>query len=81
MYPARRRAVFERADGECEARVDVGCSGACEQIHHVGGRVGPDPHRLDNLLGVCAACHRLIHANPAWARERGLMRSRLQTGG
>jgi hypothetical protein len=78
VYPQRRREVYERADGLCEARASSGCSGRCEQVHHVGGRVGPDPHRLDNLLGVCASCHETIHRFPAWSRDRGLMTSRLR---
>lgn len=79
VYPERRRQVYDRADGLCEARAAFACTSRCEQVHHVGGRVGPDPHRLDNLLGVCAPCHETIHRNPEWARSRGLMRSRLQT--
>lgn len=72
-YPAQREAVYARARGMCEALVSDGCTLACEQVHHLAGRAGPDPHRLDNLLGVCAACHLWIGANPAESYERGLM--------
>lgn len=79
-YPAARQAVFERAGGRCEARAAVSCTGRCEQVHHLAGRGGPDPHNLDNLLGVCFPCHLFIGANPGWAYANGLLRSRLSRG-
>jgi hypothetical protein len=72
VYPQRRREVFERAGGACE----VCLAAPCEQIHHIAGRGGKDPHRTENLLAVCAQDHATIHANPGWARENGYMRSR-----
>ena len=75
-YPAARRAVYERADGTCAAVTD-GCLGAGTQVHHIAGRGGPDPHRLDNLQLVCPPCHEHIHANPAEAFAAGWMRSRI----
>jgi hypothetical protein len=73
VYPARRREVWERAGGVCEF-----CHAApVEQTHHLAGRGGPDPHRLDNLIGLCAADHERAHREPEWAREVGLLRSRL----
>jgi 5-methylcytosine-specific restriction endonuclease McrA len=72
-YPARRREVFERSGGVCEH-----CLAApCEQVHHIAGRGGPDPHALSNLIGLCAADHERAHREPEWARSVGLMRSRL----
>ena len=70
VYQARRRAAFDRCGGICEAG-SFDCTGRVEQIHHRAGRVGADPHRLDNLLAVCVACHRLCHAEPALAFEQG----------
>lgn len=75
-YGAAREKVYERAQGRCEALAAPGCSGACEQVHHLAGRGGADPHRLENLLGVCAACHLWIGANPQEATRLGLLRSR-----
>jgi len=73
VYPQRRREVFERGDGVCEH-----CrNGAMGSVHHIEGRLGPDPHRLGNLIGLCEPCHRRAHAEPEWARSVGLMRSRL----
>ena len=77
VYPARRQQVFDRADGLCEARATANCTGRCEQVHHIAGRGGDDPHAISNLLGCCAPCHDWIHRNPSDARDRGLMRSRL----
>lgn len=74
LYPQRRVEVFERAGGRCEARIHHdGCTGRCEQVHHLAGRGGPDPHRLENLLGVCGPCHHFIHVEPAAAMRAGLM--------
>lgn len=79
-YNVSRAAVYERGGGRCE-HVDqvtgVRCPGFIEQVHHIAGRLGPDPHRMDNLVGLCAWHHDLVHANPGWARSVGLMRSRL----
>jgi 5-methylcytosine-specific restriction endonuclease McrA len=76
VYPERRRQVWERAGGVCEF-----CHAApVTDVHHLAGRVaarGVDPHRLDNLIGLCEPCHRRAHEQPEWAREVGLMRSRL----
>lgn len=76
VYPERRNDVYERSGGICE---HCGVR-PCEQVHHIEGRGGPDPHRLSNLIGLCAGCHEHAHRNPAWAREVGLMRSRLRQG-
>ena len=75
-YPSSRTAIYERAEGMCEARCTTSCAGDGHQVHHVAGRDGPDPHRLGSLLLVCAACHAVIHANPEWAYGAGLMVSR-----
>ena len=73
VYPARREQVWERAGGVCEH-----CSlWPVEQVHHIEGRVGRDPHRLENLLGLCRMCHERAHGQPEWARANGLSRSRL----
>ena len=76
IYATRRVEVFERGDGVCEF-----CRAAeMSDVHHVEGRVaarGVDPHRLDNLIGLCEPCHRRAHAEPEWARSVGLMRTRL----
>ena len=73
VYPQRREQVFDRGQGICEYCL----SAPMTDVHHIAGRGGPDPHRLNNLVGLCAECHRWTHANPAAATEAGLMRSRL----
>ena len=76
IYGTRRQQVWERGGGVCEH-----CrNGAMGSVHHVAGRGGPDPHRLDNLKGLCEPCHRRSHAEPEWARSVGLMRSRHSQG-
>jgi len=72
VYAQRRRQVFDRGDGVCEF-----CrSAAMGSVHHLAGRGGPDPHRLDNLIGLCEPCHRRAHGEPEWARSVGLMKPR-----
>ena len=73
IYGTRREQVWERGNGMCE----FCCMAAMSDVHHIAGRGGPDPHRLDNLKGLCQPCHRKAHAEPEWARSVGLMRSRL----
>lgn len=75
-YDEQRQAAFARANGWCEAMV-LGCTGRAEQTHHIEGRGGDDPHRLENLKVMCAHCHRWTHDNPRRARNLGLMRSRM----
>ena len=72
IYATRRVEVWERGNGMCEF-----CHmAAMTDVHHIAGRGGPDPHRLDNLIGLCPSCHRRAHGEPEWARSVGLMRSR-----
>jgi 5-methylcytosine-specific restriction endonuclease McrA len=72
VYPQRREQVWERGNGMCEF-----CGmAAMTDVHHIAGRGGPDPHRLTNLIGLDAECHRRAHAEPEWARQVGLMRTR-----
>jgi 5-methylcytosine-specific restriction endonuclease McrA len=76
IYATRRVEVWERGNGMCEF-----CHmAAMTDVHHIAGRGGPDPHRLDNLIGLDAECHRKAHAEPAWARSVGLMRTRHRQG-
>jgi 5-methylcytosine-specific restriction endonuclease McrA len=76
VYPKRREQVWARGNGMCEF-----CDyRSMEQVHHIAGRGGPDPHRLENLIGLCRDCHEKAHAFPEWARKFGLMRTRHSQG-
>lgn len=75
-YPAARQAVYVRAEGMCEAQATWRCEREAQQVHHIAGRVGPDPHRLANLLAVCRICHDVIHAMPERSYANGWMVSR-----
>jgi 5-methylcytosine-specific restriction endonuclease McrA len=73
VYQARRLEVWERGNGMCEY-----CSvAAMGEVHHLAGRGGTDPHRLENLIGLCGRCHARAHGEPEWARSVGLLRSRI----
>jgi hypothetical protein len=73
-YSKARRAVHQRGDGICEFAV---CLQAMTDVHHIAGRKIPDPHNLNNLIGLCRTHHQLAHENPEWARKVGLMKTRL----
>ena len=85
-YPQRRQQVWDRQDGHCGWSRDFHtgdtfgiehCTREMTDVHHIAGRGGSQPHRLSNLVGLCAEHHRWVHANPEKARDLGLMRSRL----
>ena len=76
VYAVQRDLAYQRALGRCEAAVADVCTGRVEQVHHLGGRVGGDPHALDNLLAVCFRCHEWIESNRAESYRLGLLRSR-----
>jgi 5-methylcytosine-specific restriction endonuclease McrA len=78
-YPAARKAVYARSGGLCEAQVTWACTRRCEQVHHLAGRAGPNPHDLANLVGICEPCHRYIESNRAWAYETGWLLRRNTT--
>ena len=72
IYAQRREEVWARGNGMCEF-----CSyRAMTDVHHIAGRGGPDPHRLDNLIGLCRECHDKAHLMPEWGRKYGLMKTR-----
>jgi 5-methylcytosine-specific restriction endonuclease McrA len=72
VYAERREQVWHRGNGMCEF-----CRAAeMSDVHHIAGRGGPDPHRLDNLVGLCRGDHERAHREPKWAFEVGLARSR-----
>ncbi len=76
VYAARRRQAHVRAEGRCEAMCSPECNGQAQQTHHVAGRGGRDPHRLENLKVLCDPCHRWVHGNVADAYDLGLMARR-----
>lgn len=67
--------LLERGNA-CEALVEDECRHVANDGHEIltRGR-GGDPTDPANILLVCRQCHDWIHANPAAATERGLLRS------
>jgi 5-methylcytosine-specific restriction endonuclease McrA len=65
----KRRLVFERDGGGCQARME-GCTERASQVHHLSYRhLGDEP--LFELVSVCDACHGRLHPRhggevPAW---------------
>lgn len=62
---AVRRAVNDRDEMRCQVCGAIGS----ELQHRMRRREGGHPK--SNLIRVCSIDHRAIHANPAWALERG----------
>lgn len=65
--------VMVRAGYRCEARLD-GCTYTPQETpHHRKRRSQGGTNALGNLLAVCTLCHDWIHAEPAKARDLGLL--------
>ena len=73
QYAKARRAVYVRSQGLCEARCCDGCTGQYEQAHHRRRRSQGGNDTPANLVAICGPCHDWTHANPARARELGLI--------
>ena len=67
-----RDDVRRRSGGRCEAGLP-GCTMAAHHQHHRLLRSQGGSHVSPNLLDVCAFCHGLIHANPEYSYDRGLL--------
>ncbi len=72
VVPAEvREALWRRCGGACEVRA-IGCWGHAEHPHHRRLKAQGVDHSLANLLAVCAACHRFVHANVAESQAHRL---------
>jgi 5-methylcytosine-specific restriction endonuclease McrA len=49
------------------------CKGQATEIHHACGRQGKRLLDVEFFRPLCSGCHRRVHDNPAWAKERGLL--------
>lgn len=67
---ATKTAVADRSNGWCEI-VHLDCTGRASEIHHRLTRSQGGGHELVNLLHLCAAGHRFVHAQPKLSYERG----------
>ena len=67
-----RDEVRRRSGGRCEAGLP-GCTVAAHHQHHRLMRSHGGPHVGPNLLDLCASCHALVHANPEYSYDRGLL--------
>lgn len=70
LLDEQRLLVFQRCKGFCEAKLD-GCFGVASHAHHKKMKSQGGKDEVDNLLGVCAKCHRMIHDNPKDSYEKG----------
>lgn len=66
-YAKARKEYFEKVQGRCEA-----CGGQATDIHHKSKR-GKNLSNKDTFMAICRLCHDKVHANPAWAKEKGYL--------
>jgi hypothetical protein len=64
---AKVRGEYLREHPLCEC-----CKDYATQIHHKSGR-GKYLCDKSTFMAACWFCHRRIHDNPAWAKERGFL--------
>lgn len=50
------------------------CHHRAFQVHHSKGRSGENLCNTATWILVCAGCHRKIHDNPKWARQKGYLK-------
>lgn len=72
MHPLVRQLVFERADGLCDS---CGQPVPAKGWHFHHRKLRAQGGRDDAANGLCLheTCHFVIHREPAWAYERGLL--------
>lgn len=75
-YRKVRRWVAGRSGHLCEVQVSDVCDVTGSQAHHLLPRSAGGDDTPGNLLWLCAACHRYIHAHPAWSYSTGLLQRR-----
>ena len=76
QIPTKQRDLLAaRCGGHCEV-----CGGPAHQYHHRRRRnvKTHDPHCACNALALCNTCHDRAHANPDWAKARGIIVSPYQ---
>ncbi len=66
-YSEIRKQFLWDKNFTCEA-----CGGQATDIHHKSGR-GKNLLAKHTFMACCRSCHDRIHANPAWAREKGYL--------
>lgn len=64
--------AMEMAGGWCVVR-EAGCQNFASEGHHILPRSRGGRDTVENCLSVCHPCHMRIHANPAWAKEKGYL--------
>lgn len=84
--PMRRTRSKRARPGEplatwCEAGVVGVCTRRAQHRHHIVRRSQGGSDHWTNTMDVCRPCHRYIHANVAWAKAQGFLRSPGAPGG
>ncbi len=71
-YRAAVSQAWVAADGLCVVKAK-GCQVGARDPHHLRCGLGRPllPGPTQRIIAACRSCHDLIHASPAWAREKG----------
>ena len=73
LYYGTTRPVYLKENPVCEC-----CKKAkADQIHHKRGRIGKLLNDVRYFLACCDGCHKIIEANPEWAKLAKYSLSRL----
>lgn len=75
-YRAARIETLARDGYVCRAQLP-GCTRFANEVHHLAGRVGKDANDHDNLISLCASCHRQVTLHEVDVYALGLAKKRL----
>jgi hypothetical protein len=70
------RSAFLKANPTCGAKLP-GCTGRATQIHHQAGKEGKRLIDINDFLGICDNCHRIITEDSKGAIADGHSKTRL----
>lgn len=66
-YPSIQAYVTDKQDGKCAV-----CEKPIEHIHHIVSRHLGGSNTVENLVGLCAECHKKVHSGEIELDEKGL---------
>lgn len=66
----KQRGPYLLANPYCVIRAN-GCTYKADQVHHGAGRIGNNLLDENTWRSACDNCHKIVEANPDWAKEHG----------
>ena len=67
-WDGRKEQLFKRDNGRCRVS---GCRGPAEHPHHIKHRSKGGDDSMENLMCICANCHRIAHKEKSlrWSKS------------